>query len=113
MTPSLKTTKPSGRALSISLKRSIVGILECKVFLAGSGLQFANRGEPLHETDPFDASSAYSVERIHSVYSARYFRTLGVRVYVGYLFHHESPLRKPTHVSQKIVQAVKQDSCRK
>jgi GDPmannose 4,6-dehydratase len=79
----------------------------CKVFLAGSGLQFANRGEPIHETDPFDASSAYSVERIHSVYSARYFRTLGVRVYVGYLFHHESPLRKPTHVSQKIVRAVK------
>jgi GDPmannose 4,6-dehydratase len=80
---------------------------ECKVFLAGSGLQFANRGEAIHETDPFEASSSYSVERIHLVYSARYFRTLGVRVYVGYLFHHESPLRRPTHVSQKIVQAVK------
>jgi GDPmannose 4,6-dehydratase len=79
----------------------------CKVFLVGSGLQFANRGEPIHERDPFDARSAYSVERIHSVYSARYFRTLGVRVYVGYLFHHESPLRRPTHVSQMIVQAVK------
>lgn len=79
----------------------------CKIFLTGSGLQFANMGEPIHETDPFDASSAYAVERIHSVYSARYFRTLGVRVYVGYLFHHESPLRRPTHVSQKIVQAVK------
>ncbi|MGA2462861.1 MAG: GDP-mannose 4,6-dehydratase [Thermodesulfobacteriota bacterium] len=79
----------------------------CKVFLTGSGLQFANRGEPIHETDPFDASSAYSVERIHSVYSARYFRTLGVRAYVGYLFHHESPPRKQTHVSQKIVKAVK------
>ena len=78
----------------------------CKVFLIGSGLQFLNRGEPIHETDPFDASSAYSVERIHSVYSARYFRSLGIRVYVGYLFHHESPLRRPTHVSQKIVQAV-------
>ena len=79
----------------------------CKVFLTGSGVQFANKGEPIHETDPFDANSAYSVERTHSVYSARYFRTLGVRVYVGYLFHHESPLRKPTHVSQKVVQAVK------
>ena len=79
----------------------------CRVFLTGSGLQFANRGEPIHETDPFDASSAYSVERIHSVYLARYFRTLGLRVFVGYLFHHESPLRKSTHVSQKIVQAVK------
>jgi len=79
----------------------------CKVFLAGSGLQFVNRGGPIHETDPFDASSAYSVERIHSVYSARYFRTLGLKVYVGYLFHHESPLRRPNHVSQQIVQAVK------
>jgi GDPmannose 4,6-dehydratase len=26
---------------------------------------------------------------------------------VGYLFHHESPLRKPDHVSQKIALAVK------
>jgi GDPmannose 4,6-dehydratase len=79
----------------------------CRVFIAGSGLQFVNRGDPIHETDIFDASSAYSVERIHSVYLARYFRSLGVRVYVGYLFHHESPFRRQTHVSQKIVQAVK------
>lgn len=80
---------------------------KCKVFLAGSGLQFSNMGKPVHETDPFDASSAYAVERIHAVYAARYFRTLGIRVYIGYLFHHESPLRKPTHISQRIVQAVK------
>lgn len=80
---------------------------ECKVFLAGSGLQFKNQGAPVHETDPFDASSSYSVERIHSVFLARYFRTLGIRVYVGYLFHHESPYRKPNHISQQIVQAVK------
>jgi len=79
----------------------------CKVFLAGSGLQFLNTGEPIHETDAFYASSAYSIERIQSVYLARYFRTLGVRVYVGYLFHHESPRRRPNHVSEKIVQAVK------
>ena len=79
----------------------------CRVFLAGSGLQFANAGNPIRETDPFDASSAYSVERIHSVYAARYFRNLGVRVYVGYLFHHESPLRKTHHVSQNIVQTAK------
>jgi GDPmannose 4,6-dehydratase len=79
----------------------------CKVFIAGSGVQFVNKGEPIHETDPFDANSAYSVERIYSVYLARYFRILGLRVYVGYLFHHESPLRKTTHISQKIIQAVK------
>jgi GDPmannose 4,6-dehydratase len=83
---------------------------ESRVFLAGSGVQFENRGEPICETDPFAPTSAYSVERIHTVYAARYFRSLGVRAYVGYLFHHESPLRKPTHVSQKIVQSVKRIS---
>lgn len=79
----------------------------CRVFLAGSGLQFVNNGVPIRESDPFEARNAYSVERIHSVYAARYFRSLGIRVYVGYLFHHESPLRKVGHVSQNIVQAVK------
>jgi GDPmannose 4,6-dehydratase len=77
------------------------------VFITGSGLQFVNSGEPIHESDSFDASSAYAIERIHSVYAARYFRSLGVKVYVGYLFLNESPLRRPTHISQKIVQAVK------
>ena len=71
-----------------------------RVFLTGSGVQFRNTGAPISESDPFEASSAYSVARIHSVYAARYFRSLGVRAYVGYLFHHESPRRKPDHVSR-------------
>lgn len=80
---------------------------EARIFLAGSGVQFANRGEPISERDPFQASSPYAVSRIHSVYAARYFRTLGLRVFVGYLFHHESPLRRPGHVSQMIAQAAR------
>jgi len=71
-----------------------------RVFVTGSGVQFRNTGAPISESDPFEASSAYSVARIHSVYAARYFRSLGVRVYVGYLFHHESPRRKAEHVSR-------------
>jgi GDPmannose 4,6-dehydratase len=78
-----------------------------KVFIAGSGVQFENIGLPISETDKFEANSAYSVSRIHSVYAARYYRSLGLRTYVGYLFHHESPLRKPTHVSKMIALAVK------
>lgn len=81
---------------------------DCKIFLVGSGLQFQNIGYPVHETDQFDPSSPYSVERIYSVYLARYYRTLGMKVYIGYLFHHESPFRKPYHISQQIVQLVKQ-----
>jgi GDPmannose 4,6-dehydratase len=78
-----------------------------KVFIAGSGVQFENRGLPISETDKFEANSAYSVSRIHSVYAARYYRSLGLRTYVGYLFHHESPFRKPHHISKMISHAVK------
>ncbi len=77
-----------------------------KVFITGSGVQFKNNGNPISEHDEFDASSPYSVSRIHSVYAARYFRSLGLRTYVGYLFHHESPYRKPNHVSKMIALAV-------
>ena len=79
---------------------------ECKVFITGSGVQFENSGEPIDENTPFDHKSSYAAVRNYSVFLARYYRTMGVRVYVGYLFHHESPMRKPNHVSQMIVQAV-------
>ena len=64
-----------------------------KVFISGSGLQFENNDLPIKETDPFKANDAYSIARIQSVYAARYFRTLNLKVYVGYFFNHESPLR--------------------
>ncbi|MCK5345844.1 MAG: GDP-mannose 4,6-dehydratase, partial [Candidatus Heimdallarchaeota archaeon] len=63
---------------------------DAKVFITGSGVQFENRGMPISETDKFEANSPYSVARIQSVYAARYYRSLGLQVYVGYLFHHES-----------------------
>lgn len=80
---------------------------DSKVFLTGSGLQFKNNGKPISEEDPFEASTPYSVARIHSAYAGRYYRSLGAKVYIGYLFHHESPLRKENHVSKKIASAVK------
>lgn len=79
---------------------------QSKVFFAGSGLQFVNKGHPISENDQFDSSSAYVATRNYSVYLARYFRSLGIRTYIGYLFHHESPLRGMNHVCQKIAQAV-------
>lgn len=80
---------------------------ESRVFIAGSGLQFVNRGEPIRETDPFDHRSAYAAVRNYSVYLARYFRGLGIRAYIGYLFHHESPLRGAGHVGQVIAAAAR------
>jgi GDPmannose 4,6-dehydratase len=79
----------------------------CRVFLAGSGVQFVNTGSPISEKDLFDGSSAYAVSRIESVYWARYYRSLGIKAYVGYLFHHESPLRKPNHLCRKITDLAK------
>ena len=78
-----------------------------KVFISGSGLQFKNIGEPISENSDFDAHNAYSVSRIQSVYAARYYRTLGLNIYVGYFFNHDSPLRTERHLNQKIVMAVR------
>ncbi|MBA3074158.1 MAG: NAD-dependent epimerase/dehydratase family protein [Anaerolineae bacterium] len=80
---------------------------DCKVFITGSGVQFENHGLPLKETDTFMANSPYAVARIQSVYAARYYRSLGIPIYVGYLFHHESPFRTTSHISKLIAEAVK------
>jgi GDPmannose 4,6-dehydratase len=73
-----------------------------RVFLAASGLQFKNTGQPIRETDEFEATSPYAAARIQSVYAARYFRSRGLHVYAGYLFHHESPLRAESHLTKMI-----------
>lgn len=78
-----------------------------KIFLSGSAMQFKNEGSPIDENSPFEASSVYSIARIQSVYAGRYFReNLGLKVYVGYFFNHDSYLRSERHVCQKIVRAV-------
>ncbi len=78
-----------------------------KVFISGSGLQFVNVDKPIKESDSFEARDPYSVSRIHSVYAARYYRTLGLQVYVGYFFNHDSPRRTERHMAKKISEAVK------
>jgi len=81
--------------------------LDSKIFISGSGLQFRNDGNPIHESDPFQARDAYSISRIQSVYAARYFRSIGLKIYVGYLFNHESPRRTEQHISRMIADRVK------
>lgn len=97
-----------------SISTGVMNVLEAsrrhvphaRIFITGSGVQFVNDGQPINEQTPFDPSSPYAVARIHSVYAARYYRGLNQPIYVGYLFHHESPLRTPEHVSQKTALAV-------
>ncbi|MBS1948794.1 MAG: GDP-mannose 4,6-dehydratase [Bacteroidetes bacterium] len=81
-----------------------------KVFISGSGLQFKNNGHPIKETAEFEARDAYSVSRIHSVYAARYYRSLGIKTYIGYFFNHDSPRRTERHIAKKIAEAAKRIS---
>ena len=78
-----------------------------RVFLSGSGLQFQNSNRPIKETDPFEATSMYAVSRIQSVYAARYYRKLGLKIYVGYFFNHDSPFRSERHINSKIMNAAR------
>ena len=81
---------------------------ESKIFISGSAMQFENKGLPIDEKTPFDATNAYAVSRIQSVYASRYFRKVfGLKVYIGYFFNHDSPLRSEQHVNQKIINSVK------
>ena len=77
-----------------------------RIFLSGSAMQFRNNNLAINESTEFHASSPYSVARIQSVYAGRYFREKhNLKVYVGYFFNHDSPLRNEHHVNQKIVRA--------
>jgi len=78
-----------------------------KVFLSGSAMQFKNHGLPINENSDFDPSSIYSVARIHSVYTGRYYRDkFNLKIYVGYFFNHDSYYRSEQHVNKKISAAV-------
>jgi GDPmannose 4,6-dehydratase len=81
---------------------------DSRVLIVGSGVQFKNAGNPISEKEEFEASNAYSIARIQSAYAARYFRSLGIKTYVAYLFHHESPYRRAAHISKMITNNVKE-----
>jgi GDPmannose 4,6-dehydratase len=83
----------------------------CRVFIAGSALQFKNCGSAIDENSPLSFSSAYAAQRNASVFMARYFReSFRMPVFVGYFFHHDSPRRSSQHMAQKIATAAKNAS---
>ena len=79
-----------------------------RIFLSGSAMQFKNEELPINENTAFEAKSPYAFSRIHSVYTARYYReTFGMKIFVGYFFNHDSMLRSEKHINMKIAQFVK------
>lgn len=81
---------------------------ECRVFLAGSAYQFRNDGNPIKETDPWETRSVYCAARGYSNLLARAYRHMGLHVYFGYFFHHDSPRRHARHISQRIAMAARE-----
>jgi len=83
-----------------------------KVFLAGSAMQFENEGKPISEDSPRSNSTQYALCRNHMVEIVRYYREppFNLRIYVGYLFHHDSTLRSEGHLNQRIVKTLKRIS---
>jgi GDPmannose 4,6-dehydratase len=77
-----------------------------KIFLASSGLIFKNSGAPIEEDDDHAANTAYALARIEAVHIARYYRQRGRKIFIGYLFNHESHLRPPDSIARKVARSV-------
>lgn len=93
---------------SFNLLESVLRwVPDCRVFLVGSAYQFKNEGVPIKETDPEDTTSVYCAARVYGRMLANAYRSMGLSVHYGILFHHESPRRGEKHLSQKIAQAAR------
>lgn len=81
--------------------------LPTRVFHAGSGESFGNTGDVGADEDtPLRPVSPYGVAKASAQMLVRNYReTYGLFAASGILFNHESPLRPPGFVTQKIVQS--------
>jgi GDPmannose 4,6-dehydratase len=77
-----------------------------KVFIASSALIFKNDNKPINEQNEFETKNAYTLTRIEALQIARYYRNHGIKVYIGFLFNHESPLRHPNSIVREIAKGV-------
>jgi GDPmannose 4,6-dehydratase len=77
-----------------------------KVFIASSALIFKNEGAPVNENNELITDTAYTLARVEALHIARYYRMRGRKVYVGFLFNHESPMRPPHSVVREVARGV-------
>lgn len=91
-----------------------MNVLECirlmgkhvRFYSAGSSECFGNTLGPANEETPFRPRSPYATAKAAAHYAvANYREAYGLFSSTGILFNHESPLRPPRFVTQKIVSA--------
>ena len=77
-----------------------------KVFIASSALIFKNEGMPINENNELITDTAYTLARVEALHIARYYRMRGRKIYVGFLFNHESPMRPAHSVVREVARGV-------
>lgn len=93
----------------------LLGVLEAvrdsgrpvRIFYASSSLVFSGEhGQQQDEATPLSPQGAYGMTKAAGGWLCRHYRERhGVFAAVGYLYNHESPLRRGTFLSMKIVRA--------
>lgn len=82
---------------------------ETRLVYAASSLLFASSPDvAIDEMTPFAPGSAYAITKAAGAGFCRLYRSKhDVSVSVAFLFNHESPLRRPDFVAQKIIRAAR------
>jgi len=97
-----------------SILTGTINLLECirlmgkkvRFYSAGSSECFGNTQGPATELTPFSPRSPYATAKAAAHYAiANYREAYGLFACTGILFNHESPMRPPRFVTQKIVGA--------
>jgi GDPmannose 4,6-dehydratase len=86
---------------------------KCKVFQASSSEIFGNTQEvPQDEQTPYNPITLYGVSKLSAHLLVKQYReNHGLFVCSGILYNHESPRRKDTYVTQKIIEGLKSGEC--
>jgi GDPmannose 4,6-dehydratase len=77
---------------------------KCRLFFAGSSQMFGEPAAPRqNEATPFAPRNAYAITKVAGAHACALYRErYGVHASVGILYNHESPLRGPRFVTQRI-----------
>jgi GDPmannose 4,6-dehydratase len=85
----------------------------CKIFQASSSEMFGMVCEsPQDENTPFNPITLYGVSKLSAHMLVKHYREIhGLFICSGILFNHESPRRKDTFVTQKIIKGLQSGEC--
>ena len=77
----------------------------CKFYQASTSEMYGDSPAPQNEETPFRPRSPYAIAKLASYWLVRNYRERGLYAVNGILFNHESPLRSPDFVTQKVCTA--------